>query len=176
MCKTIFIAWVHGVGKTTLCKKIANQQIIHIQASQLLWNTKTQQTLNNKPNIDELRLQWSLIISKLKIEKQKAKITLFEWHFALYSNNWIVRVDETVFEQIGIHSIVLLTDKAEQIHSRLISRDPNAPNIKYIKYLQQIEVEHAKYVASKLNIEYIVKDISTIECDWLLKQIWWGVN
>ena len=72
---------------------------------------------------------------------------------------------------MGINSIILLTDKAERIHSRLISRDSNVPIIKHIKDLQQIEFEHVKYIASKLNIECIVKDISTIECNWLLKQI-----
>lgn len=168
MYNTIFVAWVHWVGKTTLCKKVANEFIMHIQASELIKNCTISK---NKPSIDELRLQWSSIISKLKIEQQKSKTILFEWHFALYSNNGIIKVDEAVFEQIGLNKIILLNDMTEYIHSRLITRDLNVPNIQSLNLLQQAELEHANYIASRLNIELFIKNISDMEDTWLFEQL-----
>jgi len=59
----------------------------------------------------------------------------------------------------------------EHIHSRLITRDSNVPNIQNLNHLQQAELEHAKYIASRLNIELFIKDISTIKYNWLLAHL-----
>lgn len=150
-----FIGGIHGVGKGTICKEIADKTgLIHITASQVLkWEEISD---NDNKLVKNINSSQGRLIKALKNLIKKDKIYLLDGHYCLLNSDGIPsRIDEDTFDQINPKAITIVIDDVEEISKRLKSRDGKTYNIKILNDLQEMEIEYAKYLSDKYSIPYI---------------------
>ena len=148
----IFIGGIHGVGKTTLCSQISKKyNINHLSASQLIkWNSTNKEV----KDIDETQKS---LISELNKNIDYTKLNILEGHFVLWNQkNEIKKISFNIFKKINPNKIILIIENSEKIKKNLEKRDKKQYSIKDIEDMQNEEINYAKDVANKLNIELLI--------------------
>jgi len=153
MKKIVFIAGIHGVGKTTFCKKIQKDVAIkHYSCSTLI--KENSDYIETSKAIDKAERNQLVLIEALnQISDEKL---LLDGHFCLIDkSNSVLRLDDSVFESLNLSAIVVLTCDVETIYNRLQERDGATFNIELLQELQDGELEMAVKISSKLKIPLI---------------------
>jgi adenylate kinase len=150
----IFIAGVHGVGKSHFCTQLKNTFKAPIfSASQLIKEVKMAEIDINKKVIDAEKNQEHLIIA-LKGIKTTSKIILLDGHFCLLNDNGIINVPEEIFHKMPLKAIFVLYDYPEKIYQRMKNRDNTTLSVDIISELQYKEIERAEFIANLINIPF----------------------
>ena len=155
MASIIFIAGVHGVGKTTMCSLAsADLGILHKSASQLIREAKENKTTDTSKLVDDVDGNQILLINSLSAIRESRNKLLLDGHFVLFDSVKRTQEIETkIFSELGIDSIVLIVDEAKSIHQRLDSRDKNRNfTLDDIEAFQRLEIKRAEEVASELKL------------------------
>lgn len=157
--RIIFIAGVHGVGKTTLCNNlVARFNIEHFSASNLIAKEKQEEHLRSKQVENIVGNQDYLVVSLNKYFNS-TKWYLLDGHFCLLNkDNEITRIPYSTWEGIAPSAILVLVDKPENIYVRLNSRDSIRHNLSLLKFFQEQEILYAEYVRDKLSIPYLMSN------------------
>ncbi|MEL0637177.1 ATP-binding protein [Marinomonas sp. TI.3.20] len=153
MKKIVFIAGIHGAGKTTFCQKIQeNMAIKHYSCSSLI--KENSDYIETSKTIDKAERNQLILIEVLnQISDEKL---LLDGHFCLIDkSNSVLRLDDSVFESLNLSAIVVLTCDVGTIHNRLQERDGTTFGIELLQELQDAELERADTISSNLNIPLI---------------------
>ncbi|MGS0943694.1 ATP-binding protein (plasmid) [Pseudomonas luteola] len=153
---TVFIAGIHGVGKTFLCDSYANKfGVIHHSSSSLIKMEKRSSNWGGDKrtyNIDENQLALSIAVKR--ILSSGARL-LLDGHFVLKDeNNNLINIPLEFFSEISISGVVLIEADEDVIKARLRVRDNNATPGD-IKCFIEAERIHAEYVCDKLQIKLV---------------------
>ena len=152
----VFVAGVHGVGKTYLCERFsAISGIQHASASSLIKKElKTANWESNKLVSDIDSNQIALTAAVTRITKNSKQL-LLDGHFVLKKqDNSLAAVHENTFKDLNLSMIFLIESGAEVIRHRLISRDSNTSAGDIENFLQE-ERSRASFISSFLNIPLI---------------------
>lgn len=150
--KIIFVGGIHAVGKGTVCKKLSKKfNFTHLSASQVLkWEEISD--LDNKKVQDFSTTQERLLTNLNKIIKP-SKRYLLDGHFTLLNSfGKPERIDESTFIEIQPELIILVICEPKIIFERLKERDGKIYNLSVLEKMQELEVEHAKYISNILDI------------------------
>jgi adenylate kinase len=157
----IFISGVHGVGKTTFCNELVNTyQIPAYSASRIISELKNQNFPSDKliPDID---VNQALLIESLKDVKAREKTFILDGHFCLINEKGTIsKIPETIFLKIGPIAFIVVTDTISNIVQRLKNRDNLDYELSFIEQFQDEEINHAKFLADKLDIPLFIYDHS----------------
>ncbi|NMF86006.1 ATP-binding protein [Nodosilinea sp. P-1105] len=157
--KIIFVAGVHGVGKTTLCNALATQfEIEHFSASNLIAKEKEEEHFRSKQVGNIAGNQDHLVVA---INKYLNDINwyLLDGHFCLLNkDNEITQIPYSTYEGIDPSAILVLIDKPENVHARLNSRDSIRYDLALFRSFQEQEILYAEYVRNKLHIPYLMSN------------------
>tara|TARA_R110002012_G_scaffold292278_1_gene487416 strand:+ start:1271 stop:1795 length:525 start_codon:yes stop_codon:yes gene_type:complete len=148
----IFVGGIHAVGKGTICKELAQKfNFQHLSASQVLkWNEMSE--LKNK-KVQNLFTTQDRLLTNLNRIIEPNKTYLLDGHFTLFNlSGEPEKIDESTFIGIRPESIFLLTCAPKIIYERLKQRDNSMYELSVLEKMQQMEVEHANYIARKLEI------------------------
>ncbi|VAW10848.1 hypothetical protein MNBD_BACTEROID03-1808, partial [hydrothermal vent metagenome] len=141
----IFVGGIHGVGKRTVCKELADKfGFQHLSASEVLkWNEISD--LKNKRVQNFVTTQDRLITNLNQIIEPKHKY-LLDGHFTLLNSfGKPEKIDESTFFEIKPDSIILLTCEPKVIYKRLNQRDNSAYDLDILEKMQEMEIEHANH-------------------------------
>ncbi|AZJ36442.1 AAA family ATPase [Tenacibaculum singaporense] len=160
--RIIFVSGIHGVGKGTICKNLAQKfNFNHLTASEVLkWDEISD--LNNK-KVKNISSTQDRLINNLKRIIEPNQKYLLDGHFVLLnSKNVPTKIEEGTFEGINPVSIILITCETKVILKRLKNRDNSNYDLSILKKMQEMEIEHATYISNKLKIPLIeVKNNNT---------------
>ncbi len=147
--EVIFVAGIHGVGKTYYCNSL-NDGIKNYSASDLIRNYKA---IEQKTVINVEENQNYLLNALLKLKDKKIYL---DGHFCLLGEkNIIQKVPLDVFKEINIIKIILLYSEPDKIYKRLKNRDNKEYSLKLLEKFQNKEIEYGEEIACKLNIPLI---------------------
>jgi adenylate kinase len=121
----VFVAGVHGVGKTFLCERFAAETgIMHSSASSLIkGELKSANWESNKLVSDIEPNQIALTKAVNRLTKNNSKL-LLDGHFVLKdSSGTLVDVTEDTFKDLSLSAIVLIEAPSKTVNARLLSRD-----------------------------------------------------
>ncbi|MBD1214592.1 MAG: AAA family ATPase [Dolichospermum circinale Clear-D4] len=160
----IFIGGVHGVGKTTLCKKIESRfNIEHFSASNLIAKEKAEEHLRNK-QVDNITENQDFLVTAINKYFKNETWYLLDGHFCLLNkNNEISKIPYSTYEGICPSAIIVLVDQPENIYTRLNLRDSIEHDLSLLRFFQEQEIDYAGYIKDKLNIPYIMCNLSEEE-------------
>src|SRR5271166_600764 len=157
MSVTVFVAGIHGAGKSTICRELARLLgVFHATAGDLIRanaNDTTELTVGVKavPNVDANQL---LLLSGLTAYRARnTGPLLLDGHFVLLKpDRAIAKIPVTVYEVIAPVAVLLVEADAVTIHSRLLERDKTVPPVATIADLAIQERAHAERVCGELKI------------------------
>lgn len=149
----VFVAGVHGVGKTYLCERFAAQTgIMHSSASSLIKSELKSANWESNKLVSDIDLnQVALTKAVNRLTENNANL-LLDGHFVLKgSDGFLIEVDENTFKELSPSAITLIEAPAETVKNRLLTRDKNSSAGDISTFLKA-EKERAIYISKLLNI------------------------
>lgn len=126
MIRTIFIAGIHGTGKTTLGKELAKTLNYPFDSSSNIIKRFAETNWDSQKRVENIVLNQNALIDGIKHFYSEDETILLDGHFTLLDkNNKITKLPKQTFEDLNIKSIILCTANPRIIVERLISRDTN---------------------------------------------------
>jgi len=153
----VFVAGIHGVGKTYLGAPTAQRLgIRHATASQLIREERGLQTWGadkRTTGIDANQAALALATARLRADGQKL---LLDGHFVLRETDGsFTEIDTQVFRSLGINAVVLLGADVRVVFNRLRERGDDSWSEEGLQSLANREEAHAHRVARVLCIPVI---------------------
>lgn len=154
---TVFVAGVHGVGKSFLCQQYAEHfSVLHESASSLIRKERAQMSWSLDKKTSDINSNQVALKSAVQKVIMAGKKLLLDGHFVLIdSGSKFVSLDLTVFKDIGLSGVVLLEAEGSVILSRLATRDSSVVPVDVDLFLKH-EREQAQYVCDELNIPIFI--------------------
>ena len=161
----IFVAGVHGVGKTTYCKELSEKlQIPHFSASDIIRSQKASALEANTKEVKDAEGNQDLLIKGLEKLNLTDEEIILDGHFVLIQNDELKRLPFSTFKSLNISKVLLLHDLPEKILQRINLRDNTSKfTVELIYLMQKLEIEYAEEVSKLLNIR--LEKIQVIEFD-----------
>jgi adenylate kinase len=152
----IFLAGVHGVGKGFLGTPVANSMgITHLTASQLIREEKGQATWGNDKKTSDLDDNQLALIRAVAHRRLTHPGILLDGHFVLRNAQGVLTpLATTVFKELHLTGVILLTEGAKIIARRLAMRDKGTPDVQAISELAEAELAHAQVVCNELELPF----------------------
>lgn len=154
----VFVAGVHGVGKTYLCEiAAASHGFTHASASKLIkeqlalpeWNA-------NKLVTDIDGNQRALIAAIQRYAEAKTSI-LLDGHFLLRdSAGELTEINTNVFASLNLSGVILLEKDAKTIRQQIASRDGRDQSLDSLKDAMEVERYRAETVCKELGLPMTV--------------------
>jgi adenylate kinase len=147
----IFLAGIHGVGKSTITDKLKSDiNIKTFSASQLIKEGKGK--INVDKRVEDLQDNQEILLNQLRV-KSSIGLFILDGHFSLINENGnIEKISLDVFKQVNPREIILLEADAELIADRLYVRDNIKHDIHVLQNMLDLERKHALYVSKMLKI------------------------
>jgi adenylate kinase len=152
-----FIGGIHGVGKSTICKSIcADLNIEYLSASEVLkWVEINEDSQEKK--VQNIALTQNRLIKGLQNRVEKEHHYLLDGHYCLLDNSEkIIKVPFETFQAINPSTLHLIVSDITEIKSRLELRDKRIYDYSLLKNMQDQEIEYAKELSHKLNIDLTI--------------------
>ena len=156
----IFVGGIHGVGKTTYCKKLSEKlNLPHYSCSQLISTFKKLDSKNKLTSkIDENQNFLKLAIDKY-IPYNSSYI--LDGHFCLINDKYEIKeIPEETFKNLGITKILLLINSPSNIIRNLKNRDKKDYSEDLVNKFQDKEISYSKIIAKSLNIDIQIIKLS----------------
>lgn len=153
MDKTIFfIAGIHGVGKSTLCKKISERHSIpHYSASELIKKVRSEAFSSDKIARNVGKNQDFLITAINEFVPEQAII--LDGHFCLFNKNKEVeKIPSQTFSDLSPRAVILMHDDISSIIRRIEERDSTKHSTKAFEALQDEEIRYGTQITKNLEI------------------------
>jgi adenylate kinase len=153
--KNIFIAGVHGVGKTTMCKANSlKEPIMYQAASSLIKKAKADAIAVNSKNVKDIAGNQELLIAEVSKILMSGNHLLLDGHFVLLKDNKPQPLDTKIFSNLNISAIIAIYEKAELIEERTKIRDSMSLPVDVISAFQELELSRAEDVAKELGLPF----------------------
>ncbi|WP_371369730.1 ATP-binding protein [Pseudomonas sp. QL9] len=148
---TVFVAGVHGVGKSYLCKKYASASlVVHESASGLIRKERSKENWSADKKVAEIDDNQAALNAAVRRILSDEKFLLLDGHFVLVNDNSeFVALDYSVFQGLAISGVVLIEANASIVASRMSKRDSLKRSIDIDLFLKA-EREQAERVCKEL--------------------------
>lgn len=160
----IFLAGVHGVGKGFLGAPVANSiGITNLTASQLIREEKGRATWGTDKMTSDLDDNQLALIRAVSQRRLAHPSILLDGHFVLRNAQGVLTpLATTVFKELRLTGVILLTEESNIIASRLAIRDKGTPDVQAISELAVAESAHAQVVCNELELPLAVIHAPTL--------------
>lgn len=149
----IFVAGIHGVGKTTGCMHVAQSLgVPHVTASQIIREGKASGIADVEKVVDNLDENQLVLVQGVQHHLFREKRLLLDGHFTLRTKEGIKPIPLRVFQSLSIRAVAVFTDDPVQIALRISERDDTTHHVDAIRSHQETEVAHAHRVSTALGI------------------------
>lgn len=161
----IFIGGIHGVGKTTLCKVLAEKyKLVSYSASDLIRRYNSNCIGEGKQVRDVVNNQ-KVLLDAVNKYINKNESALLDGHFTLINkDNSFEFVPIDVFRELKLSAVAVIVDEPIEIINRLKHRDSTNYKVDYIREFQEKEINRAIEVCSTLNIELKIINKNDSQC------------
>lgn len=136
-----FLAGVHGVGKTSICSRLADTlKIPSISASQLIKLQSKLETWTSDKKTKEIPSNQQKLLAAIRTFKKHNAAFLLDGHFALLDHSGtITPIEQNFFLEMGLSAVIFIEDAPYAISRRLEERDKVQWGTALIANLQDAE-------------------------------------
>jgi adenylate kinase len=148
-----FIGGIHGVGKSTICRKICDEaKLEYLSASELIkWNDINEDIQNKK--VRNIPSTQDRLIIGLTNSIQKNKFYILDGHYCLLDEkNEIVGIPLDTFKLINPFSLNIVLGDIIEIKNRLERRDNRLYDQELLTRMQECELKYARYLSNTLGV------------------------
>lgn len=146
----IFVGGIHGVGKTSWCKKMSvHLGMLYFSASELIAKERTD-ILSRDKKVYQVEENQRLLTNAVR-RLRSSQAFLLDGHFCLLNKrNEVEKVPYQTFVDLNPSGIVILRDDVHSIHERLYDRDTRHYDLSFLEKFQKEEIKYAQYISAKL--------------------------
>lgn len=173
----VFVAGVHGVGKTYICQQLKQDMVVY-SASELI-EQYGKIRYNGYKKVYGIGANQNHLVNAVRQKEKNGKEFILDGHFCLFNASGDVeKVPYMVFEKLNMEGIVLFWNREEVIQRNVQKREGNLDVLKshQISELQELEIKYAKDVAQELNIPLVVINTSdedaVTKCRQFIAELW----
>lgn len=163
MQKTIFVAGVHGVGKTYLCESVAHLGLNFSSASEIIKNELSDTNWTKDKVVSDVDENQLALVSGVKNIKNAdaSKSLLLDGHFVLRSKNGFISLDHSIFSALDLDAVLLIEDDADKVAIRLEKRDAAAAPKDLEDFLKLERAQAEKFITDRGIPFFIIKSGDT---------------
>lgn len=155
----IFVAGVHGVGKTTGCAHVSQSLgVPHTTASQIIRDGKASGITDLNKVVHDMDENQLVLIQGVRQFLARNQRLLLDGHFTLRTSKGIEPIPVKVFESLSMRAVAVFKDDPVQIAARISERDKRVHHADAVKTHQEIELAHAHDVSARLGIPIEILD------------------
>lgn len=160
MNNIILMGGIHGVGKTTTGEYCAKQTgLKFISAGEILINNTIIKEDHGK-SVSNIKDIQDLLILGLKDIINPESFYLLDGHFCLIDESGqIKRIPISVFKEISLIAIIILTDSPLNIKKKIKKRDGLDFTVDFLDTMQKEEKNYGLKIASSLKIPCFIFNI-----------------
>lgn len=149
----IFVAGVHGVGKTYLCQRFSKDTgIKHFSASSLIREEVKSPNWGSDKLVSNVDANQIALTTAVKRILASESLLLLDGHFVLKNaDGSLAVVHEDTFKNLSLSAILLIEASPETIRNRLSARDSNFSAGNIDAFLAS-ERERSRYISELLCI------------------------
>lgn len=150
----IFVAGVHGVGKTYLASQLpATLGLTHTSASKLISEERRRPNWGADKRVSGADANQIALATAVKRHNHAGRRLLLDGHFVLLSSQGkLLRLGTEVFRSLNLDGVVLLEVAPETIATRIRERDGQQADIDQIVEFINTERLQAQMVCHELGI------------------------
>jgi len=155
--KIIFVAGIHGVGKTYLCQRLKeSMDVDHFSASQLISEFKSEKLSSTDKSVKNINNNQEVLLKAIEKYIQPTRPTLLDGHCCLLnSDHGVERIPIETFIGIEPCSVIVLYDEISSVVEKISGRDGVFYDAKLLSYFQDEEIKYAKEIAERLRVPYL---------------------
>ena len=160
----VFIAGVHGVGKTYLAKQIPESLgLFHTSASKLIKEERAAPNWSVDKRVSDVDGNQIALTTAVKRYNDAGTRLLLDGHFVLLNSlSEFVPLNANVFQSLNLERVVLLEAAPELIAERISERDDRNIGVAHISNFVGVERENAMKVCDLLRIPLIVLESPSV--------------
>ena len=153
---------IHGVGKTTLCKKLTKLlSINHYSASQLIKKLNNEVDDNRNKGVKNISGNQDLLLTAINQYINDAETTILDSHFCLLNaEHKVSRIPKEAFSGISPVAIILLHDSIANIVKKISRRDSISYESSLLLSFQDEEIQYSIEIAKELEIPHLLFDVT----------------
>lgn len=159
--KIIFVAGIHGVGKTYLCERLKESMgIDHFSASQLISEFKSEKLSGTDKSVKNINSNQELLLKAIEKYIQRTRLTLLDGHCCLLNSD--LGVEQIPIETfIGIEPclVIVLYDEISSIVEKISGRDGVSYDAKLLSRFQDEEIKYAREISERLRVPYLKSSV-----------------
>lgn len=161
---TVFVAGVHGVGKSYLCQQYALEHgVLHESASGLIQQELSQAQWSADKKVHNVDANQQALRSAVNRINDQGQSLLLDGHFVLISSgSKLICLDSSVFDGLSLTGVILIEAAPELISSRLVERDSQKSAVD-IRTFMDAENAQAQAVCRSLGIPLKILSSPTYE-------------
>lgn len=150
----IFVAGVHGVGKTYLASQLpVTMGLMHTSASKLIEEERTILNWGADKRVSDVDANQIALAAAVKRHNSVGTRLLLDGHFVLLNDQGeFTRLDTEVFKALKLDGVVLLEAAPDTISIRIRERDGGEVNIDHMVEFLTMERSQAQMVCHDLGI------------------------
>ncbi len=161
----IFVAGIHGVGKTYLASRVAPAvTMTHTSASELIKEERSLHTWSNDKRVIDVDENQLALASAVRRHNELGTRLLLDGHFVLLDTaNEMIRLETNVFAALNLNGVILIESDPKTVAMRIEDRDQRIVSIVHLQSFMNAEREQAQLVCSELRIQLAHLDSPTDE-------------
>jgi adenylate kinase len=150
----IFIAGIHGVGKTYLASKaLPSMGFVHTSASRIIKDELAHANWNSEKHVENVDINQAALISGVKRLNLASQKLLLDGHFVLLDGtSKFSSLKSDVFAQLALDGVLLIEASSAVIAERTLQRDGRVSTISFLDAFAEAERTHASEVCKTLGI------------------------
>ncbi|PIQ25134.1 hypothetical protein COW64_16265 [bacterium (Candidatus Blackallbacteria) CG18_big_fil_WC_8_21_14_2_50_49_26] len=152
--KVIFVAGIHAVGKSSVCKSVSDELgIPHFTASQIIREEKSSAVAEGSKLVADVADNQRILIRGVSRLLEQGRF-LLDGHFTMRRelDGGIEPIHADVFRDLRVGRVVIFVDDPEAIARRMHERDGVLHPVESFRSHQDAEIFHATHVAKTLGI------------------------
>ncbi|WP_457280912.1 ATP-binding protein [Polaromonas sp. P5_D5] len=150
----IFIAGIHGVGKTYLASLFApGSALLHTSASKLIKEERTMANWGVDKLVSDVEGNQLALISAVRRHNADGQKLLLDGHFVLLDGaGQMVPLEIPVFEALNLSGVVLIEADAQVVVDRVKARDTKVQSLDHVMKFMALEKAQAGKICASLQI------------------------